>query len=227
MAESYTFTLREKSPVTHDTYRLVFDRPEGFEFEAGQCTHWAFDADGWRDEDRPFTMTSQPEETDRVEFVIKTYPDHDGGMTKHIPEMSPGDRVVGDAPGGAITDKGPGVFIAGGAGVTPYIPILRRRAQDGALEGCTLIYSNRTEGDIILREEWEGMDGLETVFTVTDQPDASVDTRVIDAEFLKDHLGDKNRRFYICGPKGMVNDVRDALKGAGVDGDNIVTENGW
>ncbi len=227
MAESYTFTLKEKSPVTHDTYRLVFDRPEGFEFESGQCTHFAFDRDGWRDEDRPFTMTSQPEERDRVEFVIKTYPDHDEGMTKHIPEMTPGDKVIGDAPGGAITDKGPGVFIAGGAGVTPYIPILRRRAKDGDLAGCTLIYSNQTEKDIILREEWEQMDGLETVFTVTDQADADVDTRMIDAEFLKDHLGDKDRRFYICGPKEMVNDVREALKDAGVDQDNIVTENGW
>ncbi len=172
-------------------------------------------------------MTSQPEERDRVEFVIKTYPDHDGGMTKHIPEMNPGDRVIGDAPGGAITDKGPGVFIAGGAGVTPYIPILRRRAQDGSLEGCTLIYSNRTEADIILREEWERMDGLETVFTVTEQPDAEVHTRMIDADFLKEHVGDTDRRFYLCGPKGMVNDIRDALKGIGVEAENIVTENGW
>ncbi len=228
MAETYTFTLRDKAPVTHDTYRLVFDRPEGFDWEAGQCTHWALDADRWRDEDRPFTMTSQPEERDRVEFVIKTYPDHENGVTRQIPAMSPGDRVIGDAPGGAITDRGGrAVFIAGGAGITPYIPILRARAKEGTLDGSTLIFSNRTEEDIILREEWEGMDGLETVFTVTDQPGAEVGTGRIDSGFLKAHAGDLDRDFYLCGPKGLVNDVREALKGIGVKEDDIVTENGW
>ncbi|SPJ23116.1 FAD-binding oxidoreductase [Palleronia abyssalis] len=223
----YTFTLKDISPVTHDTYRLIFTRPDDFDFESGQCTHWAFDADGWRDEDRPFTMTSQPEETDKVEFVIKTYPDHEDGVTKEIPKMTPGDKVIGDEPGGAITDKGVGVFIAGGAGVTPYIPILRRRAKDGTLNGCTLIYSNKTERDIILRSEWESMSGLKTVFTVTDEDSAAVETGMIDEGFLKKHLDGLDQRFYLCGPKQMVNDIRDALKRIGVDEDNIVTENGW
>ena len=224
---AYTFTLQSIEPVTHDTYRLVFDRPEGFEFEPGQCTHWAFDRDGWRDEDRPFTMVSQPEDRDRVEFVIKTYPDHEDGVTRQIPDMKPGDRVIGDEPAGAITDKGAGVFIAGGAGVTPYIPILRRRARSGDLQGCTLIYSNQTEKDIILREEWEGMDGLRTVFTVTDQEDADVETRKIDDAFLKAYVQDYDQPFYICGPRPMVNDVRDELRRIGVPEEAIVTENGW
>lgn len=223
---TYTMTLKEKSPVTHDVYRLVFDRPDGFAFESGQCTHWALDRDGWRDEDRAFTMTSQPEEEDHVEFVIKSYPDHDG-VTKEIPGLEPGAQVVADEPDGAITDQGAGVFIAGGAGVTPYIPILRRRAKDGALEGCTLIFSNKTEKDIILREEWEAMKGLRCVFTVTDQDTAEVETGKVDEGFLKRHVKDMDQPFYICGPREMVNDVRDALKSIGVAEDRIVTENGW
>ena len=223
---TYTRTLREMSPVTHDTYRLVFDRPEDFTFEPGQCTHWALDREGWRDEDRAFTMTSQPEEDDRVEFVIKSYPSHDG-VTEQIPTLTPGERVIADEPAGAITDHGPGVFIAGGAGVTPYIPILRRRAKDGALGGCTLVYSNKTEKDIILREEWEAMDGLRCVFTVTDQTDAEVETGMIDKAFLERFVMDTDQPFYICGPQEMVNDIRDALKSMGVDEDRIVTENGW
>lgn len=223
---SFKLTLKEISPVTHDTYRLVFDRPEGFDFEPGQATHWALDTEGWRDEDRAFTMTSQPEERDRVEFVIKSYPDHDG-VTDRIPGMKPGEQVIADAPDGAIVDRGAGVFIAGGAGVTPFIPILRRRAQDGTLDGATLIYSNQTEADIILRDEWEAMDGLKTVFTVTDEPQSDLPSDVIDAAFLDAHLEDKDRPFYICGPRPMVNDVREALKSIGVAEDNIVTENGW
>ena len=74
---TFKLTLKSIAPVTHDTWHLVFDRPEGFAFEPGQATHWALDKDGWRDEDRPFTMTSHPE-AEIVEFVIKSYPDHDG-----------------------------------------------------------------------------------------------------------------------------------------------------
>ena len=224
---TYTLTLKEKHPVTHDTYRLVFDRPEGFDFKPGQCTHWALDEDGWRDEDRAFTMTSQPEEQDRLEFVIKTYPDHDNGVTKQIPGMSPGDQVLADEPAGAITDHGPGYFIAGGAGITPYIPILRRRAKDGTLDGCVLIFSNETERDIILREEWEQMDGLKAVFVLTDEKVADLHHGMIEAELLADHVTDTSKPCYICGPQEMVDDIRDALKDIGFADDKIITENGW
>ncbi|TDL75245.1 flavodoxin reductase [Palleronia sediminis] len=223
---AFTLTLQSISPVTHDTYRLVFDRPEGFEFEPGQATHWALDRDGWRDEDRPFTMTSQPEDTDRVEFVIKSYPSH-GGVTEQIPDMTPGDRILAEEPAGAITDKGAGTFIAGGAGITPFIPILRRRARKGALDGCKLIFSNKTERDIILRDEWEGMEGLSCVFCVTEQPDSDLVTRKIDAALLNDAISDKTAPVYICGPRPMVNDIREALISTGVPEDSIVTEKGW
>lgn len=90
-------------------------------------------------------------------------------MTERIRRMQPGERVFVDDASGDIRDKGAGVFVAGGAGVTPFIPVLRQRQRDGTLAGCTLIYSNKTEADIILREEWEGMDGLRTVFTATEE----------------------------------------------------------
>ena len=223
---TYTLTLQSIAPVTHDTHRLVFDRPEGFDFVPGQATHFALDRDGWRDEDRPFTMTSQPEDADRVEFVIKSYPDHDG-VTEQIAGMQPGDRVIAEGPAGAITDHGAGVFIAGGAGVTPFIPILRRRAREDTLSGCRLVYSNATEADIILREEWEGMDGLDTVWTITDQEDTDLPKTKVDKAFLQKVLTDTAQPFYICGPKAMVNDIRDALTDIGVAKDNIITEKGW
>jgi ferredoxin-NADP reductase len=222
---THTLELIEIGDVTHDTRRLVFTRPDGFDFEPGQATHFALDKDGWRDEDRPFTMTSQPGD-DRLEFVIKIYPDHDG-VTEQIDRMRPGDRVLAEDPAGAITDHGAGTFIAGGAGITPYIPLMRRRARDGNAEGCHLVYSNKTEADIILREEWEAMDGLRTSFVVTDSPGSDLPRGPIDAAYLKTHLGADDGPFYICGPKPMVNDIREALQGIGIDEIEIVTEAGW
>lgn len=217
--------LKSISPVTHDTHRYVFERPDGLEFEPGQATHMALDQEGWREEDRPFTFTSLPGDPD-LEFVIKSYPDHDG-VTDRLPNLSPGDQVLIEPPAGAITDQGAGVFLAAGAGVTPFIAILRRRAREGALSGCSLIFSNKSEKDIILREEWDRMTELETHFVLTDEKAAGMHHGKIDRDYLKDHIEDLNRMFYICGPQGFVDDMRDALKELGAEDDNIVTEDGW
>jgi hypothetical protein len=218
---AYTIPLLEIAPVTHDTNRLVFEKPMGFEFVPGQAVEMTLDRDGWRDERRPFTMTSQPEDA-HLEFVIKSYPDHDG-VTARIPEMRPGDRVRIGAPWGAIHDAGPGVFVAGGAGLTPFISILRRRARDGALGGCHLVFSNKAEQDIILRAEWERAPDLRTSF-VLDAPHETFPQGPLDAELLGRLVGDFSGLFYLCGPPPMEKAVRDALAAHGVGDDSIVSE---
>lgn len=219
---THTLTLNQIEPVTHDVHCLRFDKPEGFTFEPGQAVELALDRDGWRDEARPFTMTSLPED-DFLEFTIKSYSDH-GGVTEQIGKMRPGDKVIVGDVFGAITDAGPGAFIAGGAGVTPFIAILRRRQRDDALDGCTLIFSNRLEKDIIRREEFEGMDGLKTVFTVTDEAVDGLFNRMIDGDMLDDVLEDYDRRFYVCGPPPMIDAVVQTLKDKGVPDGRITIE---
>ncbi len=128
-------------------------------------------------------------------------------------------------PWGAIHDEGPGYFIAGGAGVTPFIAILRKRLeQRGTLKDCTLIFSNQTEKDIILRDEFEGMEGLTTVFTVTDEKQGSVQTALIDKTFLSRHIDPETGHYYVCGPEPLIDDISAALKDLGVDEDRIVIE---
>ena len=222
---TYRLTLQEISPVTHDTWHLVFDRPDGFDFAPGQATHWALDRDGWRDEDRPFTMTSLPSVTDRVEFVIKSYPDHDG-VTEQIPGMTPGDGILAEEPAGAITDHGPGLFLAAGAGVTPFIPILKKQTEEG-MTGRHLIFANKTEKDIILKDTWDAMPGLRTDHVLSDDPDTRHHSGKLDRALLEQLVETTDQPCYICGPKGFVNDIRAALKAIGVPEDRIVTENGW
>lgn len=225
---THTITLRSITPVTHDTNHLVLTRPEGYTWIPGQANHWGLDVDGFRDAGNPFTITSLPDEPD-LEFVIKsyptdTYPDH-GGMTERIAKLQPGDKVFVDDPSGDIRDKGEGVFIAGGAGVTPFIPILRQRQRDGTLKGNTLLFSNRTEEDIILRETWDTMRDLAVVYTVTDGP-SPFDSRMIDHDFIAQKTG-FDHRFYVCGPPPMMKSVIATLREAGVRDENIVVEMKW
>lgn len=220
-----TIKLLNKSPLTHDTNRYVFSRPANFDFAPGQAAELAIAIDGWRDEGRPFTFTSQPED-DFLEFVIKSYPDHDG-MTEKLAQVDEGTKFAFDGPFGAIEDCGAGVFLAAGAGITPFIPILRRRAQAGTIKGCTLVFSNKTEADIILREEWEQMQGLKVVFTVTDEKSTTLKTGRVEADFLCATVADLDQKFYVCGPEQFVSDVRSGLRSMGVKSGQIVTEEGW
>ncbi|KEO56464.1 FAD-binding oxidoreductase [Thioclava pacifica] len=222
---STRLTLTSIEPVTRDTYHLSFPRPEGFEFAPGQAVDLTLTREGWTDEPRPFTFTN-PADGDTLEFVIKSYPDHQG-VTAQIATLKPGEVVEISDPWGAIEDKGPGTFIAGGAGVTPFIAILRARlAREGKLEGCRLIFSNKTEADIILRKEFEAMEGLETVWTVTDQkdPDAGVCTAMIDRAFLAPYAEKESGKFYICGPDAMVEEIEATLEALGVEKDRIIRE---
>ena len=221
---SNSIVLQDVVPLTHDTNRYIFSRPANFDFEPGQATELAIDADGWRDEARPFTFTSQPDDQ-TLEFTIKSYPSHDG-VTEKLAELTAGAVAKMDDPFGAIRDRGPGVFLAAGAGITPFIPILRKHDHNGQMD-CTLIFSNKTEADIIMRGEWEAMQGLRTVFTLTDEESEKLETGQVDKAFLEKHVGDFDQTFYLCGPQGFVDDVRSALLELGAKKDNIVTEEGW
>ncbi|MGB3472635.1 MAG: FAD-binding oxidoreductase [Erythrobacter sp.] len=209
--------------ITHDTNRLVFERPDGYDFKPGQATDLALQKEGWKDEARPFTFTSLPAQ-DTLEFVIKSYPDHDG-VTEQIGKMSAGDRVVIEEPWGAISDQGAGTFIAGGAGVTPFIAILRSRMSEaGNLDGYRLILSNKSERDIILRREFEAMPGLEVDFLLSDEDVDGLHHGRVDGEFLDRKLPDFDGTFYLCGPPPMEDAVSELLKERGVTADRLIME---
>lgn len=199
--------------LTPNVRRYRLEKPKDFHFEPGQATELSLDKDGWRDQKRPFTFTSL-NAWDELEFTIKSYRDHPG-VTNQLWTAWPGDRLLLRDVWGTITYKGPGTFIAGGAGVTPFIAILRQLAQDGKIAGNRLIASYRTEKDIILRDEFEAMAGLETLWTITDDPATRLSRARIDIDFLKTHIIDFAQNFYLCGPDPLVHDLRQALSKLG------------
>jgi ferredoxin-NADP reductase len=211
--------------VTHNVRRYVLEKPDGYRFEPGQATELSLDEDGWRDKKHPFTFTAL-NDWDYLEFTIKSYFNTGGdGMTERLFGYGPGQKLVLRDPWGTITYKGPGTFIAGGAGVTPFIAILRQLHHDGKLAGHRLIASNRKAEDIILRDEFEAMEGLEVTWTVTDEPNArGVLHERIDEAFLRRHVHDISQNFYLCGPDPMVADLKAALGGLGAAAEALTWE---
>lgn len=109
----------------------------------------------------------------------------------------------------------------------PFISILRNRARNEALEGCHLIYSNPCAKDIILRDDWDRMDGLKVDHVLADEAVDGLHHGQVDAAFLRTHVTQSGQMFYICGPQGYVDAMRSALADIGVSDDKIVTEDGW
>ena len=222
---NHSVRILDIADVTHNVRRYTLERPEGYTFEPGQATEVSLDEEGWRDDKHPFTFTCLADDPN-LEFTIKSYFDTGGdGMTERLYGYKPGQRLILCDVWGTITYKGPGTFIAGGAGVTPFIAILRDLHHRRKMEGHTLIVSNRTAADIILRDEFEAMRGLDTIWTVTDDPDAEgVEHARIDEAFLKRHVRDISQNFYLCGPDPMVKDLRAALGGLGAKTEALTWE---
>ncbi len=208
--------------VTHDVKRFLVERPEGYDFQPGQATEVSLNVPGYEDKKRPFTFTSLAKDL-VLEFVIKGYFDHDG-VTRKLHSLVPGDELILRDVWGAITYKGPGVFLAGGAGITPFIAILRQLRTDGRLEGNRLIFSNKTARDVILWQEFQEMLGANLTLTLTRQDAPGTLHSRIDKAFLQKHVEDFSQNFYVCGTDGFVKDIRAALKNLGAQAESVVFE---
>jgi ferredoxin-NADP reductase len=222
MNQEYILPIRHIEQVTHDVRRYQLEKPADYQFAPGQATEVAINKPGWKEERRPFTFTSLNDDP-YLEFTIKTYADHPG-VTNQLSTLEVNDEIIVHDVWGAIEYKGPGYFIAGGAGITPFIAILRQLKKDGKTEGNTLFFSNKTENDIIIHDELSQILGQNAIHVITDEPTTRYMRGFINEEFLKKQVKDFNKNFYVCGPPKMVEAVNDTLVKLGAKPDKVVFE---
>src|SRR3989339_1754569 len=144
----YIVKLKTLQHITHDVLKIVTEKPADYKFTPGQATEISINKDGWQTKKRPFTFTSIPVD-DFLEFTIKTYPLHKG-VTNQLLTLVENDELILHEVFGAISYKQEGVFIAGGAGVTPFISIFRYLDSVKKTGNNKLIFANKTKSDIIL-----------------------------------------------------------------------------
>jgi ferredoxin-NADP reductase len=218
----YIVKILEIKTVTHNVKSFRVEKPEGYRFEPGQATEVSINQPQWKDEKRPFTFTSR-NEWPYLEFTIKGYYDHDG-VTKNLHQLKVGDELILRDVWGAINYKGPGYFIAGGAGITPFMAILRHLNHWRALSFNQLFFSNKTEADIIYHDELENMLGRNAHYLTTGEANGKYYAHHIDKAYLQEHIKDLNKPIYICGPYEMVQQLTDILTEMGAKPDTLVFE---
>ncbi len=214
--------ILETNYITHDVKRFVVEKPPGFTFTPGQATDVSINNPKWKDKLHPFTFTSRPE-WDFLEFMIKIYA-RNKGMTHALGGTNAGAELILHDVFGTIQYKGPGVFFAGGAGVTPFIAILRDQFNKKQIQGNTLIFSNKTSEDIILFDELKKMLKDNFINVLTRENNIGFLERRIDRNFLIDHISDFNQNFYVCGPESFVNNIVENLRDLGAKPDSLTFE---
>lgn len=220
--EKHIVKITDTFFVTHDVKSFVVERPPNYSFVPGQATEVSINKEGWQDEKRPFTFTSLPN-VEFLQFIIKIYP-VDKGVTNELQNLKVGDELILHDVFGAIHYKDKGTFIAGGAGITPFIAIFRKLRIDKEIEGNRLIFANKTSNDIILKEELEGLFGDDFINILSDEKTSGYASGMISKSFLEKQIKNMNGMFYVCGPPPMIESVTGQLKELGVEEQSIITE---
>ncbi len=208
--------------LTPDVIKVVTQKPHDLIFLPGQATDISIPESEESLEMRPFTFTSLPAEH-LLEFTIKTYPEHNG-FTKKLLALKAGDELELHGVFGALKYTGEGVFIAGGAGVTPFISIFRHLKSIEEVGSNRLIYANKTKADIILEKEFRTILGTNFINILSEEKVPGYANGQVTENFISANNGGKNRKYYVCGPPGMMNAVQDQLSNLGVSEDCITTE---
>ena len=223
--------LRDATPSIR-VVRLAVADP-AFRFLPGQWVDLGVAlADGIRT--AGFSITTSPLEKGEIELAIKASNRHP--VARWIHEAA----VVGDT----VTvsqGQGPFVFlpemsdnvvlIGGGVGVTPLLSIFRHIRDARLSTRCHLVYSASNHREFLFRDELAAaaaLENLSVTLTVT-QPDPDwhgLTGRVDPVKLYALDIPD-DTLYYLCGPKGMVEDMSTLLHDLGVPMSRIIFEKWW
>ncbi len=207
--------------LTHDVLQIITDKPDVLRFTPGQATDIAINKLGWDGEWRTFTFTSLPDD-DYVEFNIKTYPSHEG-VTNEMLSLKENDELIMGDVYGDIAYKGEGIFIAGGAGITPFTAILKSLKAKNEIGNNKLIFANKTKADIITKDFFENLLGSNFINVLSDETVEGYEHGFVTEAIIKSQI-EHHKYFYLCAPPPMMTAVQKQLAALGVPEENIIKE---
>uniref|UniRef100_A0A914QY54 NADH-cytochrome b5 reductase n=1 Tax=Panagrolaimus davidi TaxID=227884 RepID=A0A914QY54_9BILA len=241
--ESKTVTLISKESVTHDVRLFRFQLPNSdntLGILAGE--HIKLTADiASRTMFRFYSPISKPEEKGYFEIIMKIYSPNSenpnqGTFSRYMDSLPLDSDITISGPFGRFGYLSNGDFlvnakavmkyksiamISGGSGLTPMLPIIREVIKENHINGpkLSLIYTNKTEDDVIQSDELKRYAHTHDSFNLTlvftrlmkkesDRQDPvkwiekfeRIDESLFSNTFPKPQ---ENVLVLICGPKGM------------------------
>jgi len=226
--------LAQTEQLTHDTKTLRFQVPKERRFRAkpGQFLTFQWTIDGRR-VTRSYTISSSPIHEDYVEITPKRI--ENGCASLFLNDRAKPSLIVeASGPYGQFyfdeTVHKSIVLIAAGSGITPMISMLRYIDDLKLATAVTLLYCVRTAADIIFQSELARLERslpnfkYEVCLSQPDLPWKGHSGRLT-GKFVSQHLIDViSPTFFVCGPKGFMDNARQILSTLGVKQDRILQE---
>ena len=219
-------TVKEKREVARGTLLAIFDLGgQVVDFRAGQYFWVELLDPPYEDEKGPrrhISVVTSPTERGVLGLCTRI---RDSAFKRSLAELEVGAEVDVEEPKGDFKlpeDTEPHyVFIAGGIGITVFRSMLRYVADTGEPYTVTLVYSNRDKASTAFLDELTELEsqipGFELVVTMTGDPEWTGESRRVDADFLRDKLGElADYTYLLAGPPPMVEGVVEQLNEAGV-----------
>ena len=229
-------SFRARKEVAEGTMAFHFEKPEGFTFKPGQAIDVILadpslsDAASAR---HTFSLVSAPFQD---ELIVATRM-RDSAFKRALKLLPIGAAAQLDGPFGSLilhnNRARPAVLIAGGIGITPFMSIVQQAAHDHLAQDLVLLYSNRRPEDAAFLAELQQLEHQNNRFrliaTMTQMQKSARawegETRLIDAEFVTTISRELSSPiYYVAGPPAMIEGVRQTLNRAGVDDDDIRSE---
>jgi len=221
---NYDTRFIEGKVIAKDTMEFLFEKPEGYEFKAGQYCFLNLPDKGFQDERglrRHLTLASSPREKELLFATRMT-----GSAFKNtLKELSGGETITIEKPLGHFTlpqnTETPLIFIGGGIGITPFRSMLRYASYARTGHTIMLFYSNRMPETTAFLDELErtaeGNDSISFIPTMTKMQDSHEQwdglTGKINPAMIKDNHHDWDRAdYYIAGPPKMVDGVKGIVQ---------------
>ncbi len=233
---TYLVKLTNRFPVAERTMAFQFEKPANFAFKAGQWIDITLLQPIPADEKgkvRGFSIASAPHE----DVLMVATRMRDTAFKRALGELPLNTQVKIEGPGGSLAlHNNPAraaIFLAGGIGVTPIRSILFRAAKEKLPHRIFFFYSNRRPEDAAFLEELTRLQqenpNYTLIATMTQMAQShrewKGETGLINQAMLLKYLGKTpSPIYYVVGPPAMVNGLHAVLNKAGVDDDDIRTE---
>lgn len=204
-------TFLRSEPETGNVHTFHFEKPDGFDYTAGQYQTWKLSPQGKPNDDNAhwFTISSAPS-SDTLTITTRVT---ESSFKQRLNSLQAGDKITAEKVEGDFTWQGEEdvVLIAGGIGVTPYHSILVERAHDGKKLNATLVYGNRDD-QIVFRDEFDALQSEHPEFKVV----YLVGEKLTAERLLQAAPEMRERVTYLSGPEPMVDAIGEDLKANGV-----------
>lgn len=223
----YKYTVRSNVKESHDvsTLRLVLANGSVPEFISGQYVNIFFPESG-ASEGKAYSISNPPGEK-TMDLTVKAM----GEFSNRLISLQEGEMVTGSLPYGYFYSESAEttlILIAAGIGITPFRSMIKDALKKNLKRKITLLYSNKTERDIVFRKEFDDLQlkhqTLKVLYFITrEEVGKDMIKGRIEADSLRPCL-EKGAEYMICGGISFTRDIWRLLKGLGVGEENIYTE---